>query len=140
MLIGVGANPEAVEMDGEIDRFFQKIDAGAEYAITQPIFDADSLLRFIEMTEKYHRTIPIIAGLYPPLSFKNAQFMRNHVPGVVVPDSVLERMHRCETKETAIAEGLKIVREIREQLGDSVTGFQASAPLGHTEIAIAALQ
>ncbi len=140
ILIGVGANPEAVDLDREIDRFFKKIDAGAEYAVTQPIFDADSLLRFIELTGKYHRTIPIVAGLYPLVSFKNAQFMSQHVPGVVVPDKVLERMHRCENKEAAVAEGLAIVLEIRNKVADVVAGFQASAPLGLTDIAIAALQ
>ncbi len=139
ILIGVGANPEAVDLDREIDRFFKKIDAGAEYAITQPIFDADALLRFIELTAKYHKTIPIIAGLYPLVSFKNADFMSRHVPGVVVPDSVLERMHQSKTKEAAVAEGIKITHEIRAKLDGVVAGFQASAPLGRTKIAIDAL-
>ncbi len=139
ILIGVGANPVAVDLDREINRYFKKIDAGAEYAVTQPIFDADSLLRFIDLTQGYHHSIPLIAGLYPPVSFKNAQFMQQHVPGIEVPKQVLERLQRRENKEDAIAEGIAIVREIMDQLEDAVVGFQVSAPLGRTDIAIKAL-
>lgn len=139
ILIGVGANPAAVDLDREIDRYFKKIDAGAEYAITQPIFDADALLRFIELTGNYRKTIPVIAGLYPLVSFKNAEFMSRHVPGVVVPETVLDRMFRAKTKEAAVAEGIKITKEIRKKLAGAVAGFQASAPLGRINIAIEAL-
>lgn len=136
LLIGVGANPVALEMKREIDRYFAKIDAGAEYAITQPVFDADALLRFCDNVGGYGRTIPVIVGLYPLISLRNAQFMNDHVPGVVVPDDILERMAGCETREDGIRMGVEIAREIRARLADRVAGFQASAPLGKTQVAL----
>lgn len=140
MLIGVGANPAAVEMEREIERYFRKIDAGAEYAITQPIFDADILLRFLDRIHKYDRGIFVIAGLYPLVSFRNADFMNRHVPGVTVPDGILERMGRCKSKEDGLKTGAEIAREIRERIEDSVSGFQASAPLGRIDIALEVLK
>jgi len=137
--MGVGANPVAVEMEREIDRYFKKIEAGAEYAITQPIFEVDALLRFLERVNKHHAKIPVIAGLYPLLSFKNAEFMAQHVPGVVVPQTILDRMARWTTKEDGIKEGIAIAREIRAKVADVVQGFQASAPLGRVDIALAVL-
>jgi methionine synthase / methylenetetrahydrofolate reductase(NADPH) len=140
MLIGVGANPVAVDMEREIIRYFDKIDAGAEFAITQPIFDSDALLRFVDRVSKHDRTIPIVAGLFPLLSFKNAEFMNKHVPGVVVPDSILKRMECCTTREDGIKMGIEIAREIMERVASSMAGFQASAPLGRADIALAVLK
>jgi homocysteine S-methyltransferase len=136
MAIGVGANPVAVEMEREISRYFQKIDVGAEFAFTQPVFEAEALLRFVDRVGKHHRTIPILAGIYPLLSFKNAEFMSSHVPGVVVPAAILERMSKCTTKEDGIKVGIEIAREIREQIADVVAGFQVSAPMGRVNIAL----
>ena len=139
MVIGVGANPLSVEMDREIMRFYAKIDAGAEYAITQPVFDVDALLRFLERADKHASPIPMIVGIYPLLSFKNAEFMNNHVPGVSVPESILNRMRKRTDKEDAIKEGIEIAREIRQQIGGAVAGFQVSAPLGRVTTALAVL-
>jgi methionine synthase I (cobalamin-dependent)/5,10-methylenetetrahydrofolate reductase len=136
VLIGVGANPVAVEPQRERDRFRAKIDAGAEYAITQPVFDPDALLRFCDEADTHNRTIPIVAGLYPLISLRNAEFMNEHVPGVVVPGKVLDRMSRCKTKEDGIAAGIEIAREMRLALADRVAGFQVSAPLGRIEVAL----
>lgn len=139
MVIGVGANPVAVEMEREIARYFQKIEAGAEYAITQPVFEVEALMRFLDRVGSHSRTIPIMAGIFPLLSFKNAEFMNQHVPGVVVPESILERMKKFTIKEDAIKEGIDIARETREQLKGAVAGFQVSAPLGKVETALAVL-
>ena len=139
MVIGVGANPLSVEMDREIMRFYAKIDAGAEYAITQPVFDVDALYRFLERADKHAHPIPIIVGIYPLLSFKNAEFMHNHVPGVSVPEFILNRMSKRTDKEDAIKEGIEIAREIRQQIGSAVAGFQVSAPLGRVNTALAVL-
>ena len=136
ILIGVGANPVAVEPERELDRFRAKIDAGAEYAITQPVFDPDALLRFCDEADKHSRTIPIVAGLYPLLSLRNAQFMNDHVPGVVVPGQILDRMGRCKTKEDGIAAGTEIARQMRLALAGRVAGFQVSAPFGRIEMAL----
>lgn len=136
MAIGVGANPAAVEMEREVSRFFEKVEAGAEFAFTQPVFEAEALLRFIDRVGQHHRTIPILAGIYPLLSFKNAEFMSNHVPGVVVPAAILERMSKCSTKEDGIKVGIEIAREIRERIAGAVAGFQVSAPMGRVNIAL----
>ncbi len=105
IFIGVGANPCAVDMEREIERYFRKIDAGAEFAITQPVFDVEALFRFLDRVETYERRIPVIAGVWPLISFKNAEFMNNEVPGVVVPRKILDRMARCRTKEEAAGPG-----------------------------------
>ena len=85
-VIGVGLDPTALDRKREIDRFRQKIEAGAEFAITQPVFDPDALLRILDEVQPHG--IPIIAGIWPLVSYRNALFMRNEVPGVVVPDAV----------------------------------------------------
>ncbi|HAS83678.1 MAG TPA: bifunctional homocysteine S-methyltransferase/methylenetetrahydrofolate reductase [Verrucomicrobia bacterium] len=136
ILIGVGINPCALDLKNEIERFRRKIDAGAEYAITQPVFDAEALFRFIDATSDFSRTVPIVAGIWPLVSFKNAEFMKNEVPGVEVPDSVLERMRFCATREDGIRVGCEIAREIRDKISSAVAGFQVSAPFGNVELAI----
>ncbi len=139
--IGVGVNPAAIDLDREIERFYAKIDAGAEYAITQPVFDSDALLRFLERISKQVRTIPVIVGLYPLLSAKNADFMNQHVPGVSVPERLIERLRHCTAKEEAIETGIDIAREIRAAVkAGGVAGFQVSAPLGRTDIALKVLR
>ncbi|HEY7728987.1 MAG TPA: bifunctional homocysteine S-methyltransferase/methylenetetrahydrofolate reductase, partial [Candidatus Eisenbacteria bacterium] len=139
LFIGVGANPCAVDMEREIERYFRKIDAGAEFAITQPVFDPEALFSFLDRVGKYHRTIPVLAGVWPLLSFKNAEFMNNEVPGVVVPKPILDRMARCRTREDGRKAGIEIARGIVEKIRDRVSGFQVSAPLGHVETALAVL-
>lgn len=109
--------------------------------LNSPEYFTEFCKRYIEMGARGDRaTIPIIAGLYPLVSFKNAQFMSRHVPGVVVPDGVLERMSRCSAdKEAAATEGVAMAREIRDRVADTVAGFQTSAPLGRMDIALAVL-
>jgi len=139
LFLGVGANPCAVDLEREIDRYRRKIDAGAEFAITQPVFDPDALLRFLDRVEAFPRRIPVLAGVWPLISFKNAEFMNNEVPGVVVPKEILERMARCRTREDGRKAGIEIARGIVERISDRVNGFQVSAPLGQVETALAVL-
>jgi homocysteine S-methyltransferase len=120
VLIGVGVNPCAVEMERELERYQRKIEAGAEYAITQPVFDAEALMRFLEKVSKFPKTIPIVAGVWPLTSFKNAEFMKNEVPGVEVPDDILEMMRKCTTREDGFKMGCEISRKIRDEISDSV--------------------
>jgi len=134
--IGVGVNPCAVEMERELDRYKRKIEAGAEYAITQPVFDIEALLRFLEAVSHFPKTIPVVAGVWPLTSFKYAEIMKNEVPGVEVPDSVLERMRQCTSREDGFKVGCDIAREIRAGISDTVAGFQVSAPFGKVELAI----
>ncbi|MBI5574834.1 MAG: bifunctional homocysteine S-methyltransferase/methylenetetrahydrofolate reductase [Deltaproteobacteria bacterium] len=134
--IGVGANPCAVDLEREIDRYFRKIEAGAEFAITQPVFDVEALFRFLDRVDGHARRIPILAGVWPLVSFKNAEFMNNEVPGVVVPADILTRMSRCRSKEDGQRAGIEIARKIIERISPRVNGVQVSAPLGNVEIAL----
>lgn len=140
LLLGVGANPAAIDIDREIDRFAAKIDAGAEFAITQPVFDPDALFRFLDRVNRFPRTIPILAGLYPLISFRNAQFMQDFVPGIDVPESVLSRMQSCATQADGIAVGIELARGLRDRIHNAVAGLQVSAPLGKLEIALSVLE
>lgn len=137
LTIGVGANPVANDMEREIRRFREKVEAGAEYAITQPVFDVEMLLRFLDRIAPFR--IPIISGIWPLVSYKNAEFMANEVPGVSVPGSVLERMSRAATKQEGVRIGVSIAREMMDAISDHVEGFAVSAPFGNVRIALAAL-
>ena len=134
--IGVGVNPVAIDPDQELRRFEWKVDAGAEFAITQPVFDAVQLERFFERIGERH--IPIIAGIWPLVSVRNAEFLANEVPGVSVPDSVIARMRRAndKSKEHAIAEGIAVAREMLERVKPLVQGVQVSAPFGKVDLAL----
>ena len=140
ILIGVGANPCAIDWGREIEHYFNKIEAGAEYAITQPVFDADALLTFLDKIEVYDKKIPIIAGIWPLVSYKNATFLKNEVPGVVMPDKVIERMEKAQSKEDGIKIGIEIAQEIKEKIASRVNGYQISAPFGNVDIAIQVLK
>ena len=134
--IGVGVNPAAVDPAIELKRFEYKVEAGAEYAITQPVFDVSQLERFLR--EIQHVRIPVIAGIWPLVSVRNAEFLANEVPGVVVPDSVIGRMRRAneKSKEHAVAEGIAIGREMLDSVRSAVQGVQVSAPFGKVELAL----
>jgi homocysteine S-methyltransferase len=134
--IGVGVNPAAVDPALELKRFEYKVEAGAEYAITQPVFDVSQLERFLGEID--HVRIPIIAGIWPLVSVRNAEFLANEVPGVVVPDAVITRMRRAneKSKEHAVAEGIAIAREMLSCVKSAVQGVQVSAPFGKVELAL----
>ncbi|MEK6302658.1 MAG: bifunctional homocysteine S-methyltransferase/methylenetetrahydrofolate reductase [Acidobacteriota bacterium] len=132
--IGVGVNPCAVDMDYELRRFEWKVEAGAEYAITQPTFDVKQLRDFLKRIE--HCRIPVIAGIWPLVSYRNAEFLANEVPGVVVPPEVLRRMERITDKDAAREEGLAIARETLLEVKDLVQGVQVSAPFGRVQYAL----
>lgn len=126
--IGVAVNPTAINLDEEMRRFEFKVDAGAEFAITGPIFDLDAFDRFHRRIE--HFQLPILAGLWPFDSPLNAEFMANEVPGVQVPEEWLRRMRCAESPEAASAEGVAIAREIAAAVKDRVQGFQLSNATG----------
>lgn len=134
--IGVGVNPAAIDPSYELRRFEWKVDAGAEYAITQPVFDVAQLEKFIGSIA--HVRIPIVAGIWPLVSARNAEFLANEVPGVVVPEAVLARMRAAseKSKEHAVAEGIAIAREMLERVRGAVQGAQVSAPFGKVELAV----
>lgn len=134
--IGVGVNPGAVNLDEEIRRFEWKVEAGAEYAITQPVFDTEQLRSFLDRIE--HTRIPIIAGIWPLVSFRNAEFLHNEVPGVNVTPQIMDRMRRASEKgrEFAREEGIAIARESLLEVRDLIAGVQVSAPFGNVKYAL----
>ena len=129
--IGVGVNPGAINLDEELRRLDWKIEAGAEYMITQPVFDIRILEKFLARIS--HIPIPLICGIWPLVSYRNAEFMNNEVPGATVPAEILERMRKTTTKEEGFLEGVKIARETYDRVKGGVAGVQLSAPLGRIE-------
>ncbi|HVR44133.1 MAG TPA: bifunctional homocysteine S-methyltransferase/methylenetetrahydrofolate reductase [Thermoanaerobaculia bacterium] len=134
--IGVGVNPGHLDLDYELGRLDWKVKAGAEYAITQPVFDLRQLEHFLGRIEGW--SLPIVAGIWPLLSWRNAQFMNNEVPGVSVPDEVMERMRVASerSKEHGLREGVAIARETLRAVRERVAGVQVSAPLGRVDLAL----
>jgi methionine synthase I (cobalamin-dependent)/5,10-methylenetetrahydrofolate reductase len=136
-VIGVGANPGLTDMDEEIRRFEFKVQAGAEYAVTQPVFDLRLLENFLKRIE--HCRIPVVAGIWPLVSVRNAEFMKNELR-VSVPDAILERMARTQTPEAARAEGVAIAREMLIAARQMAQGAQISAPQGRYSSAVDVLE
>ncbi len=139
-VIGVGLDPTSLDRKREIERFRRKIEAGAEFAITQPVFDPDFLKSFLD--EIGECPIPVIAGVWPLASFRNAQFMQNEVPGVVIPETIMRRMQAVSMKsrDEQLAVGIEVARESVEAVRDFVAGVQVSAPFGRIEIALAVVE
>jgi len=133
LVCGVGANPGALNMDEEIHRFEWKVQAGAEYVVTQPVFDLALLEQFLKRIEGFR--IPIITGIWPLTSYRNAEFMVNELR-VPVPEHFMERMRRADTVEKARQEGVAIAREMVERVRQMVQGVQLSAPFGRYQMAI----
>jgi homocysteine S-methyltransferase len=125
--IAVAANPGVPDIEQEIRRFEHKVEAGAEYAITQPVFDLRLLETFLKRVEQYR--IPVIAGIWPLTSLRNAEFMKNDLK-VNMPDSIMARMAALGSPEAARAEGIKIAQEMLAEARPMVQGCQVSAPFG----------
>jgi homocysteine S-methyltransferase len=139
-VVGVGVNPAAPDLDRELRRFAWKVDAGAEFATTQPVFDLDQLDRFLARVERFR--IPIVAGIWPLVSLRNAEFLANEVPGVSVPAAVLDRMRAASAhgKDAALAEGVRISQEMITAVLERVQGVQVAAPLGRVPVALEVLE
>ncbi len=138
-LIGVGVNPGAANLDHEIVRFEKKVEAGAEFAVTQPVFNVRALEAFLERAARYH--LPVLGGIWPLWSLANAEFMHNEVPGASVPPEIMERMRRAQDKgaEFARREGVAISREVLSSIKGMVQGVQISPPLGRYELVLEVL-
>jgi methionine synthase I (cobalamin-dependent)/5,10-methylenetetrahydrofolate reductase len=135
--IAVAANPGVPDIDNEIRRFAYKVEAGAEFAITQPVFDLAILEAFLKRIEGFR--IPVIAGIWPLTSLRNAEFMKNDLR-VSVPDSILLRMQRADSPEKARAEGVRIAQEMLAAARPLVQGVQVSAPFGRYALAAEVLR
>lgn len=136
---GVGANPGAVNLDEEIRRLDWKVDAGAEFIITQPVFDLKVFENFLKRIE--HIKIPLIAGLWPLTSIRNAEFMNNEIPGIDVPEEVMARMRKfADSKEKSRSEGIAIAAETLRKIKDDIAGTQLSMPFGRVETVFEVLE
>ena len=137
-VVGVGVNPGAEDFENEMRRFYWKVEAGAEYCITQPVFDLAQLERFVARIEKDGLRIPVIAGVWPLVSARNAEFLANEVPGVVVPEPVLTRMRiaSAEGKARGTDEGTRIAQEMLAEALPMIQGVQVSAPFGKVPLAL----
>jgi homocysteine S-methyltransferase len=135
--LSVGANPGADDLDEEIRRFEFKVEAGAEFVITQPVFDLKLLEIFLKRIE--HCRIPVVAGIWPLTSVRNAEFMKNELR-VSVPDAIVERMAKANTADAARAEGVQIAREMLTAVRKTCQGAQVSAPLGRYTSAVDVLE
>jgi methionine synthase I (cobalamin-dependent)/5,10-methylenetetrahydrofolate reductase len=135
--LGVSVNPAAPNMDQELRRFEYKVEAGAEFVVTRPVFDVRGFEPFLKRLEAAR--LPVVAGVFPFESARNAEFMANEVPGVRVPDALLDRMRRADGPEAEAAEGIAIAREIAAQLRSAVQGLQVSTQSGDIDEALAVL-
>jgi homocysteine S-methyltransferase len=135
-VLGVGVNPGAADFEQEMKRFFWKVDAGAEFAVTQPVFDVSIFERFMAYLDDHSLHIPVIAGVWPLTSFKNAEFLNNEIPGVSVPAAIMERMRSAVGGERASAEGVAIAREIIDRIRPHIQGVQVSAPFNRHGLAL----
>jgi homocysteine S-methyltransferase len=133
LLLGVGANPGALNLEEEIRRTAWKVEAGAEYIVTQPVFDISQLKEFLKRIAGFR--IPVVAGIWPLTSYRNAEFMVNELR-VPVPEEFMERMRRADDPEKARAEGVRIAQEMVRQVRPLVEGVQLSAPFGRYQMAV----
>jgi len=133
--VGVSINPGAPNLDEELRRFDYKVEAGAEFVVTRPVFDVRAFERLLKRIES--AKLPIVAGVFPFESARNAEFMANEVPGVHVPGALLDRMRKADGPEAGAAEGITIAREIAAEVRSRVQGLQVSTASGNIDAALA---
>jgi homocysteine S-methyltransferase len=138
--VGASINPSAVNLEEELRRFQHKVELGADFAVTQPIFQVEQLAVFLERARGFASHVPVIAGIWPLTSFRNAEFMNNEVPGISVPAAVLDRMRKADAGERARQEGVKIAQETLQAVRPLVLGAQIAAPFGRYTLAVEVAQ
>ncbi len=138
LFLGAGANPGAIDLDHEIHRLEQKIEAGAGYILTQPVYDSALYERFHKRIE--HLRVPILLGILPLASYRNAEFLTKEVPGMHVPSPIRERLRRCEDKESSRQCGIEIAREALEAALPSIQGTYIMPPFNRVDSALAVLE
>ncbi len=137
-LVGVGANPGAINLDEELRRLDFKVEAGAEFIITQPVFDLRIFENFLRRIE--HIKVPLLSGIWPLVSLRNAEFLNHEVPGASVPDEVMERMRAAKSKEEALAVGTAVAKEMVRQVRPHTQGIQIAVPFGRVEMVLEVLE
>ncbi len=131
LFVGAGCNPAHVDLDLEVERFGRKIDAGAEFFFSQPVYDEELLFRFLERTAQFKR-VPFLVGILPLASYKNAEFLHNEVPGMQVPVDVLARLRKAPTKEEQREIGIEVAKATLAAVrkNDRVSGAYVYPPFG----------
>jgi homocysteine S-methyltransferase len=119
-LLATGAEPAAMDYQGELKKLARKVQAGAELVMTQPVYEPAVLERFLRDVEPLG--VPVMVGLCPLISYRNAEFLHNEVPGMQIPDAIRERMRKAGTGEPARREGVRIAREMLSAVRDRVDG------------------
>jgi homocysteine S-methyltransferase len=137
---GVAVNHGAVDQEREVRRFAFKVEAGADFAVTQPVFDVAALERFLERVRQW--PVPVVAGIWPFVSLRNAEFLANEMPGVVVPAAVVERMRAAQASgaDAELEEGVSIALEMIEAVLPLVQGLHLSAPHRRVDVALRVLR
>ena len=135
--IGVSLNPAASNLDEELRRFDYKVEAGAEFVLTRPIFDVSNFERVLKRIDSAR--LPVVAGIFPFDSVRNAEFMANEVPGVRVPEPLMDRLRHADGQDAAAAEGIVIARETAQRLRGIVQGIQVSTASGNIDAALAVI-
>ena len=137
-VVGVALNPTAANQELEVQRFKYKLEAGADFVMTQPIYDVEAYQRFFDLVGPIK--VPVIMGIWPLVSLRNAEFLKNEVPGVSVPDWVISEMEKAgDSKIEATKRGLEIAAKTMRTAQKMVAGFQVSAPFNRVEIALEAI-
>ncbi len=138
--IGVGVNPGAIDLEEELSRFAAKRDAGAQFAMTQPVYEPQLLADFLAKSKDVD--LPIFVGVLPLISYRNAEFLHNEVPGMAVPKEVRERMKRAKSGDEAKQEGVAIASDaLQSVIGmDRVVGAYLIPPLGRVELALQVIE
>lgn len=136
--VGVGANPGAIDLDKEIFRLEQKIAAGGEYVMTQPVYDVGLFERFIGRIEHLH--VPVLVGILPLVSSRNAEFLHKEIPGMEIPDPIRERMRQVGSGPAARAEGLAIAREALRECRPMAQGVYVMPPFNRADVALEVLE
>jgi homocysteine S-methyltransferase len=133
---GVGCNPGTLNFEEEMRRLQLKIDAGAEYILTQPVYDHKTFERFLTAFRKFQKQPPILIGICPLASLKNAEFLHNEVPGMQIPDEIMKRIAKLETPEGQREEGISIAREALTAFRSEVQGTYIMPPFNRADIAL----
>ncbi len=133
-LAATGAEPAAKDYERELDRLHQKIEAGAELVMTQPVYDPEVLERFLSDTKDLD--VPILVGLLPLASYRNAEFLHNEVPGMQIPEHIRDRMREAGGGPKGRAAGVEIAREMLGAVRDRVQGAYIMPPFGRYKLAL----
>jgi methionine synthase / methylenetetrahydrofolate reductase(NADPH) len=136
--LGAGANPGAINFEEEISRLFQKVDAGARFILTQPLFDMDLFNRFMDKIAGIN--VPILAGILPIASARNAEFLHNEVPGMTIPSAIRERISRANDKESQQQIGIEVAQQMLNDIRRHVQGVYLMPPFGRHTLALKVLE